>query len=109
MARRKSRDRGVQGSPLYVTDRKMVEQKEIRVVRCGGSKISFRAPIITTDSRSGHEINQRCGVYSDVVRLAALDVCLDAMSSCRTFIYLHGGVSFASKSAIKCHSDVFLC
>ncbi|KAK3568723.1 hypothetical protein QTP86_013868 [Hemibagrus guttatus] len=29
----------------------MVEQREIRVVRCGGSKISFRAPIITTDSR----------------------------------------------------------
>ncbi|KAF4086576.1 hypothetical protein AMELA_G00085100 [Ameiurus melas] len=29
----------------------MVEQGEIRVVRCGGSKINFRAPIISTDSR----------------------------------------------------------
>ncbi|XP_047670571.1 WD repeat-containing protein 75 [Tachysurus fulvidraco] len=29
----------------------MVEHRDVRVVRCGGSKISFRAPIISTDSR----------------------------------------------------------
>ncbi|KAF7709148.1 WD repeat-containing protein 75 [Silurus meridionalis] len=29
----------------------MVECRETRVVRCGGSKISFRAPVITRDSR----------------------------------------------------------
>ncbi|GAA6065238.1 WD repeat-containing protein 75, partial [Tachysurus ichikawai] len=28
----------------------MVEHRDVRVVRCGGSKISFRAPIISTDS-----------------------------------------------------------
>ncbi|XP_026073397.1 WD repeat-containing protein 75 [Carassius auratus] len=29
----------------------MVEQSDVRVVRCGGSKINFRPPIISTDSR----------------------------------------------------------
>ncbi|XP_016375687.1 WD repeat-containing protein 75-like [Sinocyclocheilus rhinocerous] len=29
----------------------MVEQSEVRVVRCGGSKINLRPPIISTDSR----------------------------------------------------------
>lgn len=51
----------VSGHMWKFSDRNMVEKSDIRVVRCGGSKINLRAPIISNDSR--YPIDHVCLFY----------------------------------------------